>query len=113
MAARTLVLRVRFMTGPALMTRSNSKLPFWLTGDMTLALFARRASKRGCWVGVSSFMGDGRMVMGLVGVCRVTSVMVTAMMGWAASRSGCRSVCVCERCGLTANGGMFEESTRI
>lgn len=103
MAARTLVLRVRFMTGPALITRSNSKLPFWLTGDMALALFARRASKRGC-EGVSSFMGDGRRVMGLVGVCRVTSVMVTAMLGRAASRSGCRArVCVlavwfgCER----------------
>lgn len=31
---RTLVLRVRFNTEPALMMRSNSKQPFWLTGDM-------------------------------------------------------------------------------
>lgn len=88
--APTLVLRVRFMTFPALMTRSNSKLPFWFTGDMTLALLARKASRRGWWrAGVSSFMGAGRMVMGLVGVWRVVSVMVTAMFDCAASRDGC------------------------
>lgn len=30
----TLVLRVRLTTVPALIMRSNSKQPFWLTGDM-------------------------------------------------------------------------------
>jgi hypothetical protein len=45
--AHTFVLRVRFTMEPALMTRSNSKLPFWFTGDMTPALSARRASQRG------------------------------------------------------------------
>lgn len=72
---------------PALTTRSNSKLPFWLTGDMTPALSARRASKRG-WEGVSSFIGDGRMEMGLVGVWRLVVVIVAAMFGCAASPGG-------------------------
>jgi len=31
---RTFVFRVRFKTSPDLMIRSNSKLPFWVTGDM-------------------------------------------------------------------------------
>jgi hypothetical protein len=65
----TLVLRVRFTTLPALMMRSNSKQPFWLTGDMmpTLALAALTLSKRG-WTGVSSFMPAERMGIGLAGV---------------------------------------------
>lgn len=32
---RTLVFRVRFSSSPDLRTRSNSKLPFWLTGEKT------------------------------------------------------------------------------
>jgi hypothetical protein len=45
----TLVLRVRLTTLPALMMRSNSKQPFWLTGDMTpmLAVGTLPWSKRG------------------------------------------------------------------
>lgn len=98
----TLVLRVRFMTVPAFMTRSNSKLPFWFTGDMTLALLARKASRRGCCADVSSFMGGGRMEMGFVGVWRSVSGIATAMFGCAASRSGCELGTRCE-------GGLFCE----
>jgi hypothetical protein len=35
---RTLVLRVRFCTVPHFKTRSNSKLPFWFTGEKVLRL---------------------------------------------------------------------------
>jgi len=54
-----LVLRVRFTTSPTLMMRSNSKQPFWLTGDMAVML-----SNRG-FDGVSSFKPGVR----LAGAC--------------------------------------------
>lgn len=62
----TLVFRVRFSTEPALMMRSNSKQPFWFTGDMTPALSASACAcacawmldRRGCAGGLS-FMGEG------------------------------------------------------
>jgi len=63
---RAFVLRVRFTTVPALMMRSNSKQPFWLTGDMmstlVLAVFVW------CKPGVSSFMPAERMGVGWAGV---------------------------------------------
>jgi hypothetical protein len=58
----TFVLRVRFSTEPALMMRSNSKQPFWLTGDMTApageCASAYMEEKRGC-ASALSFMGIG------------------------------------------------------
>lgn len=64
----TLVLRVRFTTLPALMMRSNSKQPFWLTGDMTpmAALAALMLSIWGC-AGASSSMPAERMLSGVAG----------------------------------------------
>ena len=55
-----MVFRVRFSTEPALMMRSNSKQPFWFTGDMTPALSACAwmLERRGC-AGVLSFMSEG------------------------------------------------------
>lgn len=49
---RALVLRVRFKTGPDLSTRSNSKLPFWLTGEPRdrLVRFVWIAEMRGCGI---------------------------------------------------------------
>ena len=99
-AARTFVLRVRFMMLPALMTRSNSKLPFWFTGDMTLAVFARSASKRGGWAGVSIFMDVGRMAMGSVGgsatamVARAASRLQRRLQGGCTANSGESEVCL-------------------
>jgi hypothetical protein len=83
----TLVLRVRLTTFPALMMRSNSKQPFWLTGDMTptLALAALTLSKRGCWASVSSLMLDERVEMrtGVTGVCSCApSAIVVAMLAY-------------------------------
>ena len=88
---RTLVLRVRFRTGPALMMRSNSKQPFWLTGDMTpvLCAWAWRLQRRGC-AGVLSFMGvgvgvgKGAMGIGLAGVCCALSAMAAGSLHQAA-----------------------------
>lgn len=59
------------------MMRSNSKQPFWLTGDMTpaAALCAWRVERRG-WAGVTSFMAG--VEMGLAGVCGAPSAMVGA-----------------------------------
>lgn len=72
---RTLVLRVRFSTEPALMMRSNSKQPFWLTGDMIPAAgaWASTLEKR-VWAGVLSGIG-----MGLAGVCCALSAMAAGV----------------------------------
>jgi hypothetical protein len=63
---RALVFRVRFTTVPALMMRSNSKQPCWLTGDMmstpALACLVLRR-------GVSGFMPAERIAIGFAGVC--------------------------------------------
>jgi hypothetical protein len=77
----TLVLRVRLTTFPALMMRSNSKQPFWLTGDMmpTPAAMAWALSKRG-WAGVWSFMPAERTGGGVVGVCCCASSAMVAMV---------------------------------
>jgi hypothetical protein len=48
------------------MMRSNSKQPFWLTGDMMPA--AVTLSKRG-WAGVSSFKPAERTLGGVEGMC--------------------------------------------
>lgn len=76
---RAFVLRVRFTTVPALMMRSNSKQPFWLTGDMmsTLAF----AILRFCIWGGSSFMPAERMATGLAGVCWPSSVAAMSAVG--------------------------------
>ena len=68
-----LVFRVRFTTVPCLMMRSNSKQPFWLTGDMmsTLAVAA---------LGLAMVMGL-EMVMGLAGVCWPSSVAAMLAVG--------------------------------
>src|SRR5690242_2964633 len=117
-AWRTFVLRVRFRTGPALMMRSNSKQPFWLTGDMTAALegwawvLATLATlaKRGCDAGVLSvfsvlsvlsvlsLVGAGAPVMGIgvAGVCCAPSAM--AAVGYMKGR-GRRAVDVCRLAG--------------
>jgi hypothetical protein len=66
---RAFVFLVRLTTVPALMMRSNSKQPFWLTGDMmsTLALSVLML----CIWGGSSFMPAERIATGLAGVqCR-------------------------------------------
>ena len=75
----TLVLRVRFTTVPDLMTRSNSKLPFSFTGDMTWAL--------ALLLSVSSFMPSGRMGIGIAGE-GCLSAMVAPMVGNGASNRG-------------------------
>ena len=74
------VLRVRLTTVPSLITRSNSKLPFWLTGDITfrLAWLALMASTRGCASGGSSFMPVGRAWVGFEGVRGTFSAMTAA-----------------------------------
>ena len=68
-----MVLRVRFTTVPALMMRSNSKQPFWLTGDITSTLAL--AVLVWCMPGVSSFMPAERMAcVGWVGMGMGSSV---------------------------------------
>jgi nitrate/nitrite transporter NarK len=89
----TLVLRVRLTTLPALMMRSNSKQPFWLTGDMTpmLAVGTLAASKRGCAMpNVSSLMPEERAgtAMGVTGVCSWAPSAMVAMVACA-----CAVVC--------------------
>jgi len=82
---------VRLTTLPALMMRSNSKQPFWLTGDMTptLALAALTLSKRG-WLGVSSVMPAARIGSGcaLAGVCAPSAMVAMFVleyyMNWSA-----------------------------
>jgi hypothetical protein len=86
----TLVLRVRLTTLPALMMRSNSKQPFWLTGDMmpAPALAALTESNRGWTVpSASSFMPDERtgIATGVAGVC---SCAPSAMVAMAARACG-------------------------
>lgn len=70
---------MRLTTLPALMMRSNSKQPFWLTGDMTpvLVLAALTLSKRGC-AGMLSVMPVERIGsgIGVAGVCCAPSAMV-------------------------------------
>jgi uncharacterized membrane protein YgcG len=82
----TLVLRVRLTTLPALMMRSNSKQPFWLTGDMMpmLALAALRLSNRGC-ASVSSFMPAERTGVGVAGM---PSAMGSRQLLWVTSNRG-------------------------
>jgi hypothetical protein len=86
----TLVFRVRFSTEPALMMRSNSKQPFWFTGDMTPALSACAwmLERRGCAgvlgvLSVLSFMGEGAGArvtgIGLAGVCCAPSAILFSL----------------------------------
>ena len=88
--APTLVLRVRFIMVPALMMRSNSKQPYWLTGDMTPALFMAAVgwSGRGC-DGVPRRMPAERMVMGFEGVCGA-SARVAMVAGSHSRRGACQ-----------------------
>lgn len=62
----TFVFRVRLFTVPDLMTRSNSKLPFWLTGDRTprFVWFVRMCSTCDWSEGGVIFMPVGRIVIG-------------------------------------------------
>lgn len=71
------------------MMRSNSKQPFWLTGDMTpaLAAWAWMLEKRGC-AGVLSFISVGAMGIDLGGVCCAPSAMAVGSLHQAAE-------CVC------------------
>jgi hypothetical protein len=76
---RAFVFLVRLTTVPALMMRSNSKQPFWLTGDMmsTLALSVLML----CIWGGSSFMPAERIATGLAGVCWPSSVAAMSAVG--------------------------------
>lgn len=100
-----MVFRVRFSTEPALMMRSNSKQPFWFTGDMTPALSACAwmLERRGC-AGVLSFMGEGARArvtgVGLGGVCCAPSAMAAVSLHQVAG--GCR-----------VRGGWIRQSRRL
>jgi hypothetical protein len=74
-----LVFRVRFTTVPALIMRSNSKQPFWLTGDMMSTLVMPCLVV--CKWGVSSFMPAERMAIGLACVCWPSSVAAMTVGG--------------------------------
>jgi hypothetical protein len=93
MGCGTLVFRVRFSTGPALIMRSNSKQPFWLTGDMTVVLsacawaWAWMLARRGC-AGVLSFIFKGVRATGLAGVCCAPSAMAAASLHQVAGNRG-------------------------
>lgn len=86
------------------MMRSNSKQPFWLTGDMMVALWlwgwawawAWMLERRGC-AGVLSFMGAGMRAMGigLAGVCCAPSAMAAVALHQVADRRVCVCVGVC------------------
>ena len=107
MVGGTFVLRVRFRTEPALMMRSNSKQPFWLTGDMTApageCASAYMEVKRGCASALSFIgMGAGARVLGtgLAGVgvwgagAGAVAVALSAMAAVALHQGAARSLFV-------------------